>query len=659
MESFRNFVRGWVGKAFLAIVIIVFVVFAFAPQFTPPGGSGEVAVVNDYKIGKRELDQAVESAISRIAAQVDRKVAEQLVQPDRVLESLIRQRIQVDAAARIGLVAHPQFVQESIMSVEAFQGEDGKFSQERFQQVILASGFAGSVAFRKRVEENILSEQFTGAIRDSAFSTGQEIELLTRIGNQTRDIAWILLSPAGFMGSVQPTPEEMKQRYEGNPALYMSEERFAIDYVELKSEDFMAKSVVDESTLRAKYDEMVGLARQNAERRVAHILIAKSNRSDEEARARAAEVMEHLGKGASFADLAGKYSDDPGSAGKGGDLGYVARGVFDPALDAAVQAIKVGDVSNPVSTPDGLHIVKILDERQPSVPSFGEARAELTAGLVRSEALRQFAEALDELGTLAYESDSLQEPAGKVGLTVQSTGLFGRTDAPPVVATNPKVMEALRSPEVMEDGRNSAPVKLSDEHVVILRLREHEKPRRLSFEEASASVRLDVLREKAAALAREKALGIKTAIEAGKLIDDVARNESLPVSRLPEARRRSPDISPELLKAVFAAKRPVEGKATVGSVVLSDGSEAVFTVSSVTDGNLLGVSEEERKMLLARLGQEFGQVEFSRLLEQATKDADIVRLLGQNKAPDDSFSVLGALQELRGKYQDQRHGNFE
>lgn len=658
MESFRNFVRGWAGKTFLAIVIVVFVVFAFAPQFSPPGGSGEVAIVNGHKIGKRELDQAVESAVSRIAGQVDRKVAEQLVKPERVLESLIHQRILLDVATDAGLVAHPELVQESIMSVDAFKGEDGKFSQERFQQVILSNGFAGTVAFRKRVEDSILTEQFTGAIRDSAFSTAQEIELLTRIGNQSRDIAWVTLSPAGFMASVEAAPGELEKQYEENPSSYLTEEKFAIDYLEIKVDDFLPAEPVEEAAIRARYDEMVNLARQNTERRVAHILVAKNGRTEREAAARAAEVLDKLAKGESFAALAAGYSDDAGSAPKGGDLGFVARGVFDPALDAAVQALKVGDVSNPVATPDGLHIVKVIEERQPSVPSFADARAELEAGLVRSEASRKFAEVLDELGTLAYESDSLQDPAGKLGLTVQSTALFGRTDAPGI-ASDPKVMESLRSPEVLEDGRNSAPLKLSDEHVVILRLREHQKPRRLSLEEATAAIRLDVLRKKAAGKAREKALAVKSAIEAGGSMDDVAQGAGITVSRLEQARRRSPGASPEILAAAFTTARPAEGKTGVGSLSLPEGGEVVFTVSNVTDGNLLGISAEEKKDLLARLGREFGQVEYSRLLEQATKQADVVRLLAQEKTEEDSFSALGALQELRGKFQQQRQGNFE
>lgn len=658
MESFRNFVRGWAGKTFLAIVIVVFVVFAFAPQFSPPGGSGEVAIVNGHKIGKRELDQAVESAVSRIAGQVDRKVAEQLVKPERVLESLIHQRILLDVATDAGLVAHPELVQESIMSVDAFKGEDGKFSQERFQQVILSNGFAGTVAFRKRVEDSILTEQFTGAIRDSAFSTAQEIELLTRIGNQSRDIAWVTLSPAGFMASVEAAPGELEKQYEENPSSYLTEEKFAIDYLEIKVDDFLPAEPVEEAAIRARYDEMVNLARQNTERRVAHILVARNGRTEQEAAARAAEVLDKLAKGESFAALAAGYSDDAGSAPKGGDLGFVARGVFDPALDAAVQALKVGDVSNPVATPDGLHIVKVIEERQPSVPSFADARAELEAGLVRSEASRKFAEVLDELGTLAYESDSLQDPAGKLGLTVQSTALFGRTDAPGI-ASDPKVMESLRSPEVLEDGRNSAPLKLSDEHVVILRLREHQKPRRLSLEEATAAIRLDVLRKKAAGKAREKALAVKSAIEAGGSMDDVAQGAGITVSRLEQARRRSPGASPEILAAAFTTARPAEGKTGVGSLSLPEGGEVVFTVSNVTDGNLLGISAEEKKDLLARLGREFGQVEYSRLLEQATKQADVVRLLAQEKTEEDSFSALGALQELRGKFQQQRQGNFE
>lgn len=652
MDSFRNFVKGWVGKAFLTIVVFVFVAFAFAPQFSPSGSGGEVAVVNDSKIFPRELDQAMDAMMARFGDQVDRRMLEQLVRKEAVLETLIRQRVVLGMATDLGLVANPQVVQESITSIPAFQGDDGRFSQERFQQLILANGFAGAAAFRDRVEQELLVEQLTGAIRDSAFATGPDLELVTRIADQQRDIAWTILSPAGFIGEAQATDAEVKARYDASPGNYVSEERFAIDYLELKAEDQGNDVRIDEELVKARYDGLVETARSGAERRAAHILVATGTRDVDAAKTRADEVLGKLAAGRSFAELAAEYSDDAGSAQKGGDLGFVSRGVFDSALESAVYSLKPNDVSNPVVTPDGVHIVKLLEVRELAVPTYAEARDELVGALRREEAARRFQELLDELGTLTYEAETLEEPARQLGLQVQGTGLFGRAGGPGVAA-NPKVMEAVLSPEVLEDGRNSGVISLGEGHAVVVRLREHDKARQLPFEDVAGRVREALLREKAAGLARAKAAELRAAVSERSL-EEAAGAFGLTVRQVAQARRNSREMPAEVLQKAFVARRPAEGGITVEQVALPDGSEAVIAVSNVVDGNLLGVPVETRAQLRAQLSGQLGGVEFARLMEQATADAKIERFL--QVQGDDSFSVLGAMQDLRGKYQEQRYG---
>lgn len=651
MESFRNFVKGWPGRVFLGIVVFVFVVFAFAPQFSPPGAQGEVAEVNGKRISEQELDQAVESVMNRYGDQVDRKMLEQLVKRDDVLESLIRQRVSVDTARELGFTAHPELVQESITSIPAFMGDDGKFSQEKFQQLILANGFANSAAFRTRVEEELLMQQFTGALRDSAFATRQDLELLTRIAEQKRDVSWVLLSAPAFMGAVSATDEEVRARYDGNPAGYMTEEQFTVEYVEVKVDTYAADVKVDEAAVTAKYDELANAARQNAERRIAHILVGKQGRDDAAARQRAGEVLDKLTAGSSFAELAAQYSDDTGSAQQGGDLGYVGRGVLDPALDAALATLKVNDVSAPVATADGLHILKVLEVRQVEVPPLATARADIVRGLQREEAMRQYQDAVDQAGSLAYEAEGLQDIAQKLGVSIQKSAPFGRSGGQGIAA-NPKVLAAVLSPEVLEDGRNSAVIDIAEGHGVVVRLVEHRKPERRPFEEVAALVRQEVLREKAGAVAREKAEALRAAVAGGQALDAAAQPLGLPVQQVAAAQRNTRALPPEVVKAVFRARRPAEGAVTVDKVSTPNG-EAVFTIGNVVDGNLLGAAPDEVAGRRGQLATEFGRADFSRLIEQATVVADVTRFRAAADDKEESGGVLDAIQQLRNKAQQQ------
>lgn len=645
MESFRNFVKGWMGRTFLILVLVVFVVFAFAPQFSPPGSQGEVAEVNGERIQSAELDQAVEAVMARFQGQVDRRTLEQMISRDAVLESLIRRRVLVDSASGLGLVAHPALVQDSIRAIEGFQDESGQFSEAIFQQVIMQNGFANAAAFRQRVADELLSSQLTGGLRDSAFATRAELDMLNRIGEQKRDIAWVRLAPASFAAGVTLTDAEMQARYDGNPSGYMTPEQFAIDYVELDLDSYAAEEKPAADAVKARYDDMVSRAQQNAERRVAHVLVSTAGRSEADARKRAEEALAKIAAGETFARVAATYSDDAGSKEAGGDLGFVGRGVLEAPLDAALFQLRAGDVSGPVKAADGIHLLKFLEAREVEVPAFADARAGIEAGLAREQARARFDELVDKLGALAYEADNLAEPAKELGLQVRSSGLFGRQGGPGIAAER-KVVEEVMTPEVLEDGRNSGVIKISDTRSVVLRLKEHQKPRRLPFGEVAGQIRTELLHEKSVAAATAKAQALRDAVLAGRPLDDVATEAGAAVTRVEGARRGAQDVPREVLQAAFAAGRPADGRVVAKAIGLADGSQAVVTVSAVVDGNLLGLAPEEVSTLRGQLAGEVGRSEFTQYVEQATLLADVVRVRDGGEG-----GVLDALKDLQGKAQ--------
>ncbi|MFZ5723036.1 MAG: SurA N-terminal domain-containing protein [Pseudomonadota bacterium] len=623
MESFRGFVQSWFGRLFLGGVLVVFVVTMFWTG-APTGSQGELVKVNGERIYKSELDQAVDAVMARFGDQLDRRMLEKLVSREAVLEDLIRQRAMIDAARDMGVIADPRAVHDTIQSIPAFQDEQGQFSQARFQQAILSNGFANAAGFRARVEQEIIAEQVKGAFSDSAFATRPALELLTRIGEQKRDLAWLVLSPADFTARVTIADAEVQARYDANPAGYMTEETFAVDYLEVKQEDYAANQQVDEAAVRSQYDALVQKANENAERRVAHILVASAGRSEADAKARADEILARLAKGETFAKLAAEYSDDKGSAASGGDLGYLGRDVLDPALTQALATLNVNDVSGAVKSPDGLHILKLLDINQVQVPSYESSRAEITASLKREQAKARYEEVVAELGALTYESDNLQDPAAKLGLKVQGTGPFGRNGGPGIAA-NRKVLEEILAPEVLEEGRNSGVIDVSEGHAVVVRLKEHHPAERRPFAEVSSQVRAELVREKAVALARDKAAGLKAALAGGQAIDDIAKTEKLAVQRAPAAQRAAQAVPREILQAAFSARRPAAGGVTAETVSLADGSQALLAVSNVIDGTLLGVTDAELLARRMQLAEEFGRYDYNRFVDSALASADIER----------------------------------
>lgn len=644
MESFRKFWQSTLGRALLITVLFLFVVTMFWTGAPPVGSQGEVAKVNETRIYKGEVDQAFEAMIARFGGQIDRRTLEKMISRDDLLQDLVRQYATIDAAREMGVIADPASIQETILAIPAFQDEQGQFSQARFVQVISSNGYPNAAAFRQRVERELLAEQLQGAFSDSAFATRQDLELLTRIGEQKRDLAWVQLSPVAFANGLSATDAEVQARYDANPSAYMTEEKLAVEYVEVKLETYAASQEVTEADVVAKYEAMVRKAGENAERRVAHILVSTASRSEQDAKARAGQVLARLAAGESFAKLAAEYSDDQGSAANGGDLGFLGADALEQPLASAVAALKVGDVSAAVKSADGLHLLKVLEINQVQVPTLASSRAELTSSLKRELAKAKYEEVVAELGSLAYESDNLQEPAGKLGLQVQSTGLFGRNGGPGFTAS-PKVLEEILAPEVMEEGRNSGVIDVADGHAVVVRLKEHQPSVRRPLNEVLGLVRAEVVHEKAAALVREKAAAIKAAVAAGRTLDDVAKEQGFAVVRQPGAQRATQGIPREIHQAAFRIARPAAGAVGAEVVGLPGGGQVVIAVSNVVDGTLLGIPEEE---LMARRGQlagEFGRVDYAHFVESAVAAADVEKATAESK----EGSVIDVLKDIKEK----------
>ncbi len=646
MESFRNFWQSLLGKTLLGIVLFLFVVTMFWTGAPPVGSRGELAKVNEARIYKEDVDRAFDSMAARYGGQIDRRTLEKVISRDKVLTDLISQQAALDAAGAMKLVASREMIQKTIHDIPAFQDEQGKYSETRFRQALVANGFPTPAAFYSRVERELLNSQMQGAMLDSAFATRQDLELLTRISEQKRDLAWVQLMPASFVQGLSVTDAEMQAHYDGNSTGYMTEETFGINYLEVKLDDYSKDVEVSEADVKAKYDALVATAEQNADRHVAHILIGTANRSAAEAKARADEVLGKLAAGETFAKLAQEYSDDPGSAAKGGDLGFLAADALEPELAKTVSSLKVGDVSSPVTSSAGMHVLKVLEVSKVQVPTLAESRDGIVTGLRREMAKTKYEDVVHELSSLSYENDSLQVPAEKLALKVQSTGLFGRTGGAGI-AGNAKVMDEVLSPEVLEEGRNSGVIDIDDGRAIVIHLREHHPSVRRALSEVSSQVRAEVLQAKAAAMAADKAAVIQAALAAGRKLDEVAKEQGLTVQHQSAVTRMDKQLAAEILKAAFATKAPANGAVTVDAVTLPGGGRAVLEVSNVVDGSLLGVDENQVLARRTQLGSDFGRLDYARFVAAAVADADIERASADGKKPEEG--VIDMLKEIKEK----------
>ena len=390
-----------------------------------------------------------------------------------------------------------------------------------------------------------------------------------------------------------------------------------IEYVELKKDAFFSQVSVTDEEMKAAYEsEIANLAEQ---RDAAHILIeVGGDVSDEQAKAKIEDIQKRLQKGEDFAALAKEFSQDPGSASDGGDLGYAGKGVYDPAFEDALYALKKDEVSAPVRTEFGWHLIKLLGVQAPEVPTFASMKAKLETDLKAQRVEQRFVEATKQLEDAAFESSDLAQPAQELGLKVQTSEPFGRQGGQGI-ASNRQVLQAAFSQEVMEDGSNSGAIELDPNTLVVIRVKEHRKPQQLELDQVADSIRAQLTKTRASEAA--KAAGEQLVSE---LRDGKAKPEGAEWQVVEAATRNQDGVDPAVLQALFRMPKPSGEKSEFSGIALANGDYAVIRLKGVSEPEQ-ALSDEEKAMYRRFLASRSGQEDFAAYRKQLESKADIER----------------------------------
>jgi len=467
--------------------------------------------------------------------------------------------------------------------------------------------------------EEMLIGQLRAGLAGSGFVTDEQVNAFARLEKQTRDFA--SLNIKADPAAVKLSDAQIKAYYDEHAKEFMTPDQVVIDYIELKKSSFFDQVAVKDDELQALYQkEIANLAEQ---RRAAHILIEVNDKvSDEQAKARIAEIQQRLAKGESFEALAKEFSQDPGSAANGGDLGFAGPGVYDPVFETAVYGLKQDQVSEPVRTSFGYHLIKLLGVEAPEVPSFASLKDKLTHDLKTQQVERLFVDATKQLEDSAFEASDLAQPAQELKLTVHTSAPFGREGGEGVTA-NRAVIQAAFSTEVMDEGANSTALELDPETVVVLRVKEHRKPEQLPLEAVASSIRAQLVKEHASAAAKTRAEEIIKELRDGKLpLNQPIDGQSWKVQEA--VARGQEGIDPAVLQAVFRMPKPAaKDKPTFGSVTLADGTVVVLRLNGVNDA--VAPTEEEKASYRRFLASRVGQQDFAAYRKQLENEAKVER----------------------------------
>lgn len=477
-----------------------------------------VASINGQDITQADWDNAHRAQVERMRNAMptaDIKIFDTPEARQATLDRMVRDRVMQAAAEKLRLGVSDQrlaFELQQDANIASLRRPDGTLDMDRYRQLLGSQGMSPEM-FEARVRAELAARQVIQGVSQSSFAPNVLADVTLNAFYQQRQIRVAKFDSADFVSQVKPTDDELQAYYQAHQEQFLAPERANVEYVVLSLASLQKNITVPDAELRSFYEQNQARLANLEERRVSHILIAADKSAGaaerDKARAKATALLAEI-KAApdKFADLARKNSQDPGSATKGGDLDFFARGAMVKPFEDAAFAMQKGQTSEVVETDFGFHILRLTDIRTPKQKSFEESRASLEEDARRQLAQRKFAEAAETFTNMVYEqSDSLAPVADKLKLDVQRAQGVGRDAQAPAMAAplnNAKLLTAIFSPDAIEKKRNTEAVEVGANQLAAARIVQYTPARTLPFEEVKRKVQERVVAEQSARLAREQ-----------------------------------------------------------------------------------------------------------------------------------------------------------
>lgn len=591
LHFIRERAQSWIAWVIVILIIIPFALWGIN-QYFDGGKEIPAAQINDAEISQQRLQQAFYQQQQRLREMLGANYRPEMFPEEQmrqqVLDGLIEQELLVQTARDSGMRVGDALLAATIHNVPAFQ-LGGQFSQQAYESTLRARGMSPA-GFEADVRRDMLTQQLYAGIVRSDFSTPVESRAMQQLLGQQRDIGFLTVPLKDFIAKVEVSDDEVEAYYEAQSALFMQPEQVRVAYLELSAAKIAAGIAVGEEELRARYDAQLANYSAPEERRARHILFRVDAEAgadaDASARAEAEKILTELRAGADFAELARKFSQDPGSAAEGGDLGLFGRGVMDKAFEDAAFALKPGELSEPVRSVFGYHLIRVDEVQGGETKPFAEVREQILQEIRNERAEQQFYDQAEQLATLTYEHpDTLEEAAQQLALSVQESPPFSRRGGPGVLA-DPRVVSAAFNDDVLARGNNSDVIEVGRNHVLVVRVLEHQPEMRRPLDSVRDDIVTRLRRDKAAKAAREAATALQQQLAEGADPELVAKGAGVQWQRKDGVSRGEGGIDAAVLRTIFAMARPQEGQPRWEQTVSADGDVAVVALYAVRDGEI-------------------------------------------------------------------------
>ena len=607
------------AQVVLALITLPFAFFGVDSYFKSSDASTPVASVGGQTITQLEFNMALrdrqEQLQSMSGGRIDPAMLDTPELRLNVVESLVNQRLLLQQASRANLAATDQQLRAMLEQAPVFQ-DGGKFSMDLYSQYLKTRN-KSVVDFEGELRRDLLLRQLDDAYSESHFLPRTVVQRLSKLMETQREASTFTLTPEQYQSKASVEGDAAKKYYDSRADEFRIPEQVRVETVTLSIDALLPAITVDVQDVQKAFDEFAKKNQVQETRAASHILItvdAKAPAAEKQkAKSQAEDLLKQIrAKPASFADLAKAHSKDPGSAEKGGDLGSFKRGDMVQPFSAAAFDMKVGDISGPVETEYGYHIIKLNGITAGKSPSFDAMRGQLETDLKRQSAGKKFAELAEQFNNTAFEqSDSLKAVAELAKSPVQQSDWFARNGTPKL--NNPKLLQSIFSDDVLKNKRNTEAVEVAPGTLVAARLLEHKPSVVRPFESVQAEIVAKLTRQRATQLAAQEGRAVLEKLRQGTAAE-VTFGAAQLVSFSSQIKGLDEDVRKQILRTDVTKLPAYAG-------LESPSGYTLIRISRVVEPEKIDVEKE--KNLATALQQAAGQEQYAAYLASLKQKGDV------------------------------------
>lgn len=503
------------------------------------------------------------------------------------LESMINSELVRQVALENGYTVTAAEIRQTIEEAPAFKDENGQFDKSLYAAFLSQTNQSAQM-LQMKLESEQAGQVLNGMFDTTSFVTQAEAEKMALLNKQTRDFNYINISPDQFLDGIEITAEEIETYYSDNSSQFMTDEQVAVNYIELDASDVANSIDVSEQAALEVYESDKERFMKPEQRKAAHILV----NDDDDAESLLQEIQDKLAAGEDFAELAKTYSQDPGSATAGGDLGWVSPQDMVEEFDAELFSMESGQISEPVKTQFGYHLIQLNDIKAGEIPVFEAVKADIIQELQAVDAESAFLDRASQLSELVLDAQSgLESAAQASGIEMKTTELFSRAGGQGVAA-NQDFINAAFSPLVKENLMNSDVIYLSDTHVAFMHINEVKDAELKPLEEVKEGIVSTLKTQKATEQAQDLANQlVNENVTEGQSLSDLAAAHDLEMQTATEVTRVGSSLPFNLVKNVFAMGRPAADSNVVEVLDSNNTDVAVVELLAVNDVDLSTIED--------------------------------------------------------------------